>query len=165
MNGIIIDIFGSYGRIIVFLHVVSACFLIGSMVAIRFIVKPVIMNIDEEIVRYKKCIRILDRYSYFVLVIMLILISASFMMNIGLGFEYTSPSHFATMHVKEALWVFIAFNFVYMYIKFVQAKKFYGMREFFDVHENLSLVVNYLMPLNIILSLIASYLGVILRGF
>lgn len=165
MNGLIIDIFGSYGRIIVFFHIVSASLLIGSMFTIRFIVKPVLMDIDEEKIRYRKCLRILDRYTYFVIAIMLVLVSASFMMSVGLGFEYASPTLYSMIHVKEALWLFIAFNFVYMYIKLIHAKRLFSMREFFEVHENLGLIVNCLMPLNIILSLIAVYLGVIIRGF
>lgn len=165
MQEYFIDLFGNYGRIIVFLHVLSASLLIGSMFMIRFIIKPIIMEINEEKERYTKCINILEKYLYFIFVIMMIIVSASFMMRVGLGFEYASPTTYSLVHVKEALWLFIAFNFGFMYWKFIKAKKLYQRREFFEVHENLNLIVKYLLPLNFILSLIAVYIGVIIRGF
>ena len=165
MEGFILDVFGSYGRIIVFLHLLSASLLIGSMFMIKFIVKPVLMDIDEEKVRYKKCLRILERYIYFLVIVMLVIVSASFMISVGLGFEYASPTLYSMVHVKEAMWLFMAFNFIYMYIKFLHAKRLFARREFFEVHEDLSLIVNYLLPLNLILAFIAMYIGIIIRGF
>lgn len=165
MQAFLIDFFGDFGRIIVFLHIMSAAFLIGSMMMIRFIVKPALMAIDDEAVRYSRCIRILDRYFYYIFVIMVILISASLTMSVGLGFQYASPTMFSIVHVKEALWLFMAFNFLYMYIRFLNAKRLYKKRNFFEVHENLGLIVNFVMPLNILLALMASYLGIVIRGF
>lgn len=165
MQEFLISLFGDFGRIIVFLHVISAAFLIGSMFMIRFIIKPTLMAIDDEAVRYSRCIRILERYFYYLFGIMILIISASLTMSIGLGFEYASPTLYSLIHVKEALWVFIAFNFIYMYIKLMNARRLFKNREFFEVHENLGLIVDSLIPLNFILTLIAAYIGVIIRGF
>lgn len=165
MQEFLLNLFGDFGRMIVFIHVISAAFLLGSMMMIRFIIRPALMAIDDEAVRYSRCIRILDRYFYYVFASMIILISASLTMSVGLGFEYANPTMFSMIHVKEALWLFIAFNFVYMYIKLVNAKKLYQKRDFFEVHENLGLIVNFLIPLNLLLALISAYLGVIIRGF
>jgi len=165
MQEFLIDLFGDFGRIIVFIHVISAAFLLGSMITIRFIIKPVLISIDDESIRYGKCISVLEKYAYYIFSMMFILISASLTMSVGLGFEYASPTMYSMIHVKEALWLFIAFNFIYMYIKLINAKRLYKKRNFFEVHENIGLIVNFLIPLNIILSLIAAYLGVIIRGF
>ena len=165
MQDFLLSLFGDFGRIIVFLHIIGAAFLIGSMFMIRFIIKPTLMDIDDEAVRYSRCIKILDRYFYYLFGIMILIISASFTMSIGLGFEHANPTLYSLIHVKEALWLFIAFNFIYMYTKLMNAKKLYKRREFFEVHENLGLIVNCLIPLNFILTLIAVYIGVIIRGF
>jgi len=165
MQEFLIDIFGSFGRTIVFLHIVSAAFLIGSMFMIKFIIKPALMMIDDESVRYSRCIKILDRYFVYLLAVMILVISASLTMSAGLGFEFASPTLYSLIHAKEALWLFVAFNFIYMYAKLINTKKFYKRREFFEVHENLSLIVNSLIPLNFILTLIAAYIGVIIREF
>ena len=112
MEALFIDLFGSYGRIIVFFHLASVSILIGSMFMIRFIVKPVLMELDEEKIRYRKCLKMLERYMRFTMATMIVIISASFMMSVGLGFEYASPTLYSLINVKEALWVFIAFNFI-----------------------------------------------------
>ena len=52
------------------------------------------------------------------------------------------PTLYSLIHVKEALWLFIAFNFIYMYTKLMNAKKLFKKREFFEVHENLGLIVD-----------------------
>jgi len=165
MQEFLIDLFGNFGRIVVFIHVISAAFLLGSMIMIRFIIKPILMAIDDEAMRYDRCIQILNKYTYYIFAAMLIIISASLTMSVGLGFEYANPTMFSMIHVKEAMWVFIAFNFVYMYSKLVNARRLYKKRNFFEVHENLGLIVNFLIPLNIILTLISVYMGVIIRGF
>jgi len=162
---ILINFFGDLSRIIVFLHIVGTSFLLGSMIMIRFIIRPTLMAIDDEALRYNRCIKILDYYAYYVIATMVLIISASFTMVIGMGFEYDSPTLYSLIHVKEAIWVFIAFNFIYMYIKLINAKELYKKREFFEVNENLSLITKYLIPMNIILTLIAIYMGIILRGF
>ena len=165
MHQFLISIFGDFGRVIVFLHIIGASFLIGSLFMIRFIVKPILVVIDDEFVRYNRCIRILDRYFYYIFAMMILIISASFTMSVGLGFEYANPTLYSLIHVKEALWLFIAFNFIYMYSKLMNAKRLFKTREFFEVHENLGLIVDSLIPLNLILTLIAAYIGVIIRGF
>jgi len=165
MQEFLINLFGDFGRIIVFFHIIGSSFLIGSMLMIRFIIKPTLMAIDDEFVRYSRCIRILDRYFYYLLGIMTLIISASFTMSAGLGFEYANPIHSSLIHVKEAIWVFIAFNFIYMYIKLLNAKRLFKKRDFFEVHENLGLIVNCLIPMNLILTLIAVYIGIVIRGF
>ena len=165
MQEFLISLFGDFGRIIVFLHLISAAFLIGSMFMIIFIIKPVLVDIDDEAVRYSRCIRILEKYFYYLFATMMLIVSASLTMSVGLGFEYASPTLYSLIHVKEALWVFIAFNFIYMYIKLMNARRLFKTREFFEVHENLGLIVSFLMPLNLILTLIAAYIGVIIRGF
>ena len=132
---------------------------------IRFIIKPSLMDIEDEVVRYGMRIRVLERYFYYLAATMILIVSASLAMSVGLGFEYANPTLFALIHVKEALWVFITFNFIFMYAKLMNSKKLYKKREFFEVHENLKLIVNFLMTLNILLTLIAAYIGVIIRGF
>ena len=159
------DIFGDFSRVIIFIHIISASLLTGSMFMARFVMKPVLDSIDDEAVRYSRYINILNRYFFYVLIMMLFIITASLTMIVGLGFEQADPTIYSLIHVKEALWVFIAFNFIYMYIKLIQAKKFLKTREFFEVDENIKLITAYLIPLNLILALIAAYIGVIVRGF
>ncbi|MCD8478117.1 MAG: hypothetical protein LRY68_09720 [Sulfurospirillum sp.] len=69
------------------------------------------------------------------------------------------------VHTKEALWTFIAFNMIYMYLKYRRAKKGLADENYIEVEENVVLIVKYLIPLNLLLATISAYFGVILRGF
>lgn len=165
MQNFLINLFGDFGRIIVFLHIIGASFLLGSMLTIRFIIKQSLTDIHDDVVRYGVRIRILEKYFRYLAATMILIVSVSLAMSVGLGFEYANPTLFSLIHVKEALWVFISFNFIFMYIKLMNSRRLFRKREFFEVHENLKLIVNYLMTLNIVLTFIAAYIGVIIRGF
>ena len=160
-----VEFFGNFSRIIVFLHVVSAALLIGSLFALRFVTKPLLADIEDEEFRYKRTFQALDKYFIFVLPLMIVLISASLMMNIGLGFEYASPIIYTMIHIKEAIWLFLAFNFGFMYWKFLGAKSAFKIGDYFEVGEHITLIINCLITLNLILTLIAVYIGVVIRGF
>ncbi len=159
------EIFGSYGRGIVFLHIASASLLLGSMIMVIFIVRKILFCENMEIKRYKIILDILKKYLFFIAVLMSILVSASIFMRVGLEFEYGNPVTFIMIHIKESIWIFMAFNFLYMFIKFIRAKKALSEEEFLVVDENLVLIIKYLMPLNLLLGMIAVYFGVTIRGY
>ena len=165
MREMLMEVFGNFSRIIIFFHIASAMLLVGSLFMMRVIVKPVIDSIASQEERYAKGLELIRRYGYFLILVMLVLISASIFMNVGLGFKYGNPTTYIMIHTKEALWTFMAFNFVYMYFKYRNAVKAYKEQEYIEVHENLILIVNYLIPLNFVLGMIAVYFGIILRGF
>ncbi len=157
------DIFESYKTLIIFLHILSASILIGSMFVLIFIVRPVAKKVEDVEFRCGNCLKILKRFNAFLVLIMLIILSASFFMNIGMGFEYGNPTVFIMIHIKEALWIFLSFNFLYMYKKYLNAKKAYNQKDFLVTQENIILITKYLIPLNLIVSLIAVYFGIIIK--
>ena len=165
MLEVLTDIFGSYGRIIIFLHIISASLLLGSMLVMIFVVRPVISYMDDEILKYRSCLKIIKKYFYFLIPVMLILVSASVFMNVGMGFEYGNPVTFIMIHIKESIWLFMVFNFIYMFIKYINAKKALEEKDLLVTQENIVLITKYLMPLNLLLGMIAVYFGVIIRGY
>ena len=165
MQEMVAEIFGSFSRYIIFFHIVSAMLLVGSLFTLRFIVSPVILTIESQEERYEKVLNLLKNFAIVITAAMLILVSASIFMSVGLGFEYGNPSTYVMINTKEAIWIFIVFNFVYMGIKYKYAKRALKEKEYIQVHENIILIVSYLVPLNFILSLIAVFMGIILRGF
>lgn len=165
MLGSFLEFFGSFARIIVFLHIVSATLLIGGLYILRFVIKPILMTMKDEEDKFERCLSILDRYSKFLLLVMLVLISASLMMTVGFGFQYASPITYTLIHIKEAIWLFMAFNFAFMYWKLLSAKKAYKKCDYFEVKENIILIIHCLVPLNLLLALAAVFIGVTIRGF
>lgn len=165
MRDFFIDIFGDFSRIIIFLHVISASLLIGSMFVMRFVIQPVEEDVPDEKIKFTTCINMMRRYILFLVPVLLIIIITSVFMHIGLGFKAGNPTTYVMVHTKEALWTFIAFNFIYMYFKYLKAKKGLLEQNYIEVEENVILMVKYLIPLNLLLAIISVYFGVILRGY
>ena len=165
MRDFFIEIFGDFGRIIVFLHVISSALLIGSMFVMRFVIQPVEVDVPDDKIKFNSCMEMMRRYILFLVPVMLLIIITSLFMHIGLGFKSGNPTTYVMVHTKEALWTFIAFNFIYMYFKYLRAKKGLVEENYIEVEENVILMVKYLIPLNLLLAIISVYFGVILRGY
>ncbi|AFL69021.1 hypothetical protein [Sulfurospirillum barnesii] len=165
MRDFFIESFSDYSRVIIFFHVISSALLIGSMFMIRFVVHPVQKKISDIKMRFETCMKIIRSYMFFSVPIMLVIIFTSVFMHIGLGFRGGNPITNVMVHTKEALWTFIAFNMIYMYLKYRRAKKGLVEENYIEVEEDVVLIVRYLIPLNLLLAAISAYFGVILRGF
>ena len=165
MRDFFIEVFGDFSRVIVFLHIVSAALLIGSLFVMRFIIQPVEVDVPDIKIKFGSCVKMIRRYMIFLMPIMGVIIVTSLFMHLGLGFKNGNPATYVMVHTKEALWTFIAFNFGYMYIKYRNAKKGFEEENYIEVEENVILVVKYLIPLNFVLAIISVYFGVVLRGY
>lgn len=161
----LINIFENYKNIIIFLHILSASILIGSMFVMIFIVRPAGASVKDVRSKCAHCLRILKRYIIFLIPVMLIIFSASVFMNFGMGFEFGDPAALIIVHIKETIWMFIAFNFAYAFKKYLNAKKAFEEEDFLAVQENIILITKYLIPLNLMVSLIAVYLGILISSY
>ena len=56
-------------------------------------------------------------------------------------------------------------NFTFMYIKRLKAQKLFDSGELLKAKDEVKLIPNILLPINIILGVVAIWLGVTLRGF
>ncbi len=101
----------------------------------------------------------------FVFIIMIILIVVSVFMNVGLGLKFGDQTTYIMTHTKEIVWSIMMLNFIVMYVKYWNAKKAMKKNMFIEVHENIVLIVKYLIPANLILSCLSVYFGIIIRGF
>lgn len=165
MRDFFIGMFSDFSRIIVFLHVTSAALLIGSLFVMRFIIQPVEVDVPDIKIKFTSCMKMLKRYMIVTAPLMGIIIVTSLFMHLGLGFKSGNPTTYVMVHTKEALWTFITFNFIYMYLKYVKAKKGFDEENYIEVEENVILMVRYLIPLNLVLAIISVYFGVVLRGY
>ena len=66
---------------------------------------------------------------------------------------------------KEIIWTIMTVNYLYMYTKRAKAWKFFSKGEVALAKAQVSLIPNLLLPLNIVLGIVALWLGVTLRGF
>ena len=157
-----VDFFKDYSSIIVFLHVISAVIWVGGMIAIRFAVHYSIQNIEEPKIKLARTLELLKRFfSMFSPAILTLLITAIIMI-IALGFKGTEL--YSVVIVKEIIWTIMTLIFITIYIKRNKAQKAFDSGNFASAKNNLLPIATYFIPINIILGLIAIFLGITLRG-
>ena len=157
------DFFKSYSSIIVFLHVISAVIWVGGMIAIRFAVHYSIQNIEDPKIKLARILEFLKRFFSMVIPAILTLLITAIIMIIALGFKGTEL--YSIVIAKEIIWTIMTVIFITIYIKRNKAQKAFDSGDFANAKNNLLPIATYFIPANIILGLIAIFLGITLRGF
>lgn len=172
------ELFNNYGHLMVFLHVLSAFIWVGGMIAIRVAVHPVVSRggvtpeemlqsdvmskMLEPIQRLGVTLQVTGRLFNLVMPFIVILFATGLIMAIATGGHHGAlKSLFLS---KEIIWTIMAVNFTYMYIKRAKAWNFFAKGDVALAKAQLSWIPNVLLPLNIVLGLVALWLGVSLRG-
>jgi len=172
------EFFNNYGHLIVFLHVLSAFIWVGGMIAIRMAVHPVIQrggvtaaqmlenDVKSAMLEPKQrlgiTLQITGRLFNLVMLFIAILFVTGLMMAIATdGHHGDLKSIFLS---KEIIWTIMAVNYTYMYIKRAKAWKLFSKGEVALAKAQMSLIPNLLLPINIVLGIVALWLGVSLRG-
>ncbi|MDD2291142.1 MAG: hypothetical protein PHV52_02585 [Aliarcobacter sp.] len=158
-----VDFFKNYSSIIVFLHVISAVIWVGGMIAIRFAVHYSMQNIEEPKIKLARTLENLKRFFSMVIPAILTLLITAIIMIIAL--ELKSSELYNVVIIKEIIWSIMTFIFLIVYIKRNKAQKAFDSGDFASAKNNLLPIATYFIPVNIVLGLIAIFLGVTLRGF
>jgi len=177
MKQTLIELFGTYAHEIIFLHIISALIWVGGMIAIRLAVHPNLQLIEDKELRLGKTLTITGNFFNIVIPFIIILVITATIMAVGLGFRVSAVNAvgeiisqeayyiYQLVHIKEGIWLIMGINFTYMYLKRRKAQKLFDNGELLKAKEEVKLIPNILLPINIILGVIALWLGVTLRGF
>jgi uncharacterized membrane protein len=172
-----VELFGSYAHEIVFLHVFSAFVWVGGMIAIRMAVHPNLQLIKDPQEKLGRTLAITGRFFNIVIPFILLIIVTAVIMAVGLGFRAAavdssgmilSETAYATyqlVHVKEVIWMIMASNFTWMYLKKRKAQKLFNAGDLAGTKVILAFIPKFLLPINIVLGIVAIWLGITLRGF
>ena len=176
MKELIYEIFADYRTQIVFLHVISAVIWVGGMVAMRFAAHNSFAEIESPLHRLERVAHALKRLFWIVTPFVIILIITAVIMAVGLGFREAAVdvNHnvidenaffiYQLVHTKEAIWVIMASNLALMMFLRNKAEKLLLKGDATGAKGKLGLIGKYMVPLNIILGIVAIYLGVYLRN-
>lgn len=176
MKEFLIETFTHHRNLIVFLHVISAVIWVGGMIAIRFATHQSLALISDPKLRLERAAHTLKRLFTIVTPFVIILIITAVLMAVGLGFraaamdpmgnvidEY-AMSIYNTIHIKEAIWLIMALNLGAMMWRRAKAEKALKEGHLEEAKEMLALITKYMVPVNIILGVIAIFIGVVLRN-
>ena len=172
------EFFANNGQLIVFLHVLSAIIWVGGMIAMRVAVHPVIARggvTDAQMLLSDKIADILEpkqrlgitmqtvgRLFNLVMPFIIILFATGLIMAVAMGGHHgASKELFIT---KEILWTIMAVNYGYMYYKRATAWKMFNQGKVKEAKARMKWMANVLLPLNIVLGVVALWMGVALRG-
>ena len=172
------DFFANNGHFIVFLHVLSAFIWVGGMITMRVIVHPVIARggvtahqmLQSDIMsfmlepkqRFGITLQNTGRLFNFVMPFIILLFATGLMMAIALkGHHGALKSLFLS---KEIIWTIMLGIYIYMYVKRHQAWTLFLAGKIPEAKAKMAYIPHILLPLNILLGLVALWMGVSLRG-
>ena len=151
------ELFANYGSIIVFLHVLSAIIWVGGMIAIRLAVHPTMQSIEEPKIKLGKTLMLVGKFFNIVMPFIVIILLTAFIL--------ISATTQSTEHtLKFIIWGIMTANFAWMYLKRTKAQKLFDTGKLLDAKATIALIPKLLLPINIVLGIIALWLGVELRG-
>ncbi|CAA6812418.1 MAG: Unknown protein [uncultured Sulfurovum sp.] len=151
------ELFNNYANIIIFLHVLSAIIWVGGMIAIRLAVHPTMQSIEEPKIKLGKTLMLVGKFFNIVMPFIVIILLTALIL--------TSATTQSTEHtLKFLIWGIMTANFAWMYFKRSKAQKLFDAGKLPDAKATIALIPKLLLPINIILGIIALWLGVELRG-
>ena len=174
MKDAMVAFFWDHTTLIVFIHVISAVIWVGGMIAMRFAAHHSFQELEPP-VRLARSAQALKRLFAIVTPFVILLIITAVLMAVGWGFRAAAvdvdgnvidQAAFATyqlVHVKEAIWLVMALNLGAMILRRNKAQKLIDAGDFAGAKPLLGMIGKYMVPLNIILGVVAIYLGVVLR--
>jgi uncharacterized membrane protein len=155
------NLFGNYPQLIIFIHVISAVVWIGGMIAMRYAAHYAFQSIEDPKERLRKTANALKRLFVLVAPFTILLVATAMIMAIAMGLHH--GAYKAMTMAKEGLWTVMFINYLAMVIRRNQAQRLLDNGNFDGAKAKLGLIGTYMVPLNIILGVIAIYLGVVLR--
>ncbi len=151
-----------YNHTVVFLHVLSAFVWVGGMIAMRVVVHPVLQSIEDPKTKLGKTLEITGRLFHLVIPFIAMLLATGLMMAIS------SKGHYGDLKSlflsKEIIWTIMTVNFTYMYLQRRVAWKLFEVGKLPEAKAKVRLIPNMLLPVNIVLGILALWLGLSLRG-
>ena len=157
------ELFNNFSSLIVFLHVISAVIWVGGMIAIRFAVHYSMQNIEDPKVKLGRTLENLKRFFNIVIPTIITLLITAIIMIVALGFKGTALYNIVI--VKEIIWTIMLIIFITIYMKRNKAQKAFDNGDFANTKKQLIPIATYFIPINIVLGLVAIFLGITLRGF
>jgi len=145
----------------IFFHVISAVVWVGGMIAMRFAAHYSFLAIVSPQDRLEKTSAALKRLFYIVMPFVLILAATGALLTVAYDIKHTE-FHYLT-HLKEGIWGVMFINLVTMMWRRDQTDKAMEAGDFNRARVMLGAIGKYMVPLNIVLGVMAIFLGTLLR--
>ena len=157
-----VEFFAEYKTAIVFLHVLSAVVWVGGMIAMRYAAHPSFVQIESPAKRLEHiAIALKNLFTIVVPFVVLLLVTAIIMIK---GYALSQSEFSLLAHAKEGIWVIMTVNLFVMIQRRNRALKLLNEGDMLGAKFSLELIGKYMVPLNIILGIVAIFLGTTLSN-
>ncbi len=153
-------LYEQFPQLILFLHVISAVVWVGGMIAMRFAAHHSFMELEPPL-RLARTAHALKRLFAIVAPFIIILLFTALVMAIGIGLHQSEDK--VTAFAKEGIWMVMAINYLLMVFRRNAAQRLIEGGDMASAKSRLAPIGAYMVPLNIVLGIIAIYLGATLR--
>lgn len=176
MKEFLIETFVHHKTLIIFLHVISAVIWVGGMIAIRFATHQSLALIEDPKLRMERAAYTLKRLFSIVWPFVIVLIMTAVLMAVGYQFRAAAMdangnvineymmSIYNTVHIKEMIWVIMSVNLAAMMFRRRKAEIALRDGNLESAKSLLEVISKYMVPVNIVLGVMAIFIGVILRN-
>lgn len=156
--------FARLGQFLPFLHIASVIFFVGFQAGFWFILKYFLKE-DSRPRVYKETLKAIRNFGIIIVCFLIMIAITGLFVGVEDNIKSADPMANAILATKYTLAGFLTLNIVYMAYCFKKALKAFENNELIECYENILVVIKYFIPLNLIISLVATYLGVAYRGF
>lgn len=155
----------SPSHILPFFYELNVLLFIGIEISIivlaRFLFKNNLAN-EKYYQSFMKFLRVFFNIKFILLIFIAI---SGAVIAYSDSFKISDPMINALVKTLWTLFGFIIINIVYMVLKLKNARKAYIKSNFIEVQEKLILICFYFTPLNLVISFMCVYLGIVFRNF
>lgn len=156
------DIFLEHKTIIVFFHVISAVVWVGGMIAMRYAAHHSFLEIESPQKRLERIAHALKRLFYIVLpFVVTLMVTAVFMIK---GYGLNQSDFSALSHAKEGIWSVMFINLIVMILRRNRGERMLNEGNMLGAKNQIELIGKFMVPLNIILGIMAIFLGTFLSS-
>jgi len=157
------EFFAHYAHAIIFLHVLGSFVWVGGMIAIRVAVHPVMQSIEDPKIKLGKTLEITGRLFALVAPFIVLILLTGLIMAIAMKGHHGAMK--GIFVAKEMIWTLMTVNYLYMVFKRAKAWKLFQAGDLSAAKAWVANIPNLLLPINILLGIIALWLGITLRGY
>ncbi|MCD8213472.1 MAG: 3-isopropylmalate dehydratase [Campylobacter sp.] len=158
--------FARLDQLIPFFHTSITILFIGLQAGFWLMATYFMKSNLKDGLKYSILMRMLRRFGFCILTLLALIALTSITIGDSGGLiKSANPMAKAILITKWALEIFLAVNMGYMFYQYKKAYVAFKMRDILQINESLVVIISYFIPLNLVISFIAIYLGIAYKEF
>ncbi|MDD5359164.1 MAG: hypothetical protein PHI79_00545 [Sulfurovaceae bacterium] len=147
-------------HLLLMLHIISAVVWIGGMITIRLVIHPINLQFEDLQQRVERNLKATKR----LLVLAFPFVLGSFVSGFMITSANFSSYNGSSVYPKIVIWLLMFLNYMIIFYRSRVATRSFNNLDITGARRIMSPVANLLLPINIILGIVAIYIGINLRG-